>query len=274
MKICAYVQAKYAKQTYSNENFNVRQWVDLSVIIDSLYRNGHIVDYAGSATVANYDIVLVSITSDCDWWSFIADRSNWPKGNYTVIVGGAGVLNVRPFLSFVDCFVLGRGENLIIDIIIGLMDGDHINDESIIWSDQFDINKIYRIRQERAYPYSVKLSNGKQFNEHSMGCNHKCLFCGYSWQRKSVGNDNGFVAGSGLWVDADINRESALLDLHKTGYNFKHLRITAIDGMSERLRKMVNKPISNELLIEMFDQMAQFDKPHQLKIYNIVGYPS
>ena len=275
IKICAYVQGKYAKQTYSNENFNVRQWVGLQVIIDSLTRSGYQVEYAGAATAYKYDIVLVSITSDCDWWGFIAERMQWPSGDYTVIVGGAGVLNVRPFLPFADCFILGRGENLILDIVREIQDGGKYKDPSVIWADQFSMDSRYTIRQEDIYPHEVMLTNGKTFNEHAMGCNHKCLFCGYAYQRHSVGNDEGFSSGSGLWTGEQINRESALLDMHKSGnYDLKYLRITAIDGMSERLRKMVKKPISNEILQELFERMATFDKPHQLKIYNIIGYPS
>lgn len=82
MKICAYVQGGYAKPAYKNENFNTRQWVGLSVIVDSLQRAGYDIEYAGIATVHTYDWVLVSITSDCDWWSFIAERVQWRKGDY------------------------------------------------------------------------------------------------------------------------------------------------------------------------------------------------
>lgn len=77
MKICAYVQEAYAKANYKNECMDARQFVGLRVIIDCLNRAGYEVDYAGIATVHQYDVVLVSLTSDCDWWSYIAERQRW-----------------------------------------------------------------------------------------------------------------------------------------------------------------------------------------------------
>lgn len=96
-----------------------RHFVGLRVIIDVLERNGYEVDYAGIETVHNYDFVLVSLTADCDWWTYISERLKWRKGNYKVIVGGAGLLHISPFLPFGDIFIWGRGENVIIDIING-----------------------------------------------------------------------------------------------------------------------------------------------------------
>ena len=60
MRICAYVQEAYAKANYKNECMETRQFVGLRVIIDCLERAGYTVDYAGIATVHQYDIVLVS----------------------------------------------------------------------------------------------------------------------------------------------------------------------------------------------------------------------
>ena len=275
MKICAYVQTSYAKATYSNENFNVRQWVGLSVIIDSLKRQGYEVEYAGKTTVHQYDLVLLSLTSDCDWWDYIAERVTWQKGNYKVLVGGAGLLNIRPFLNFCDIFVFGRGENLVGQIVQAEEKGDRFIHESVAYSDTFNADSdIYYIKQDKCYPYEVDLSNGKTFVERTQGCPHKCLFCGYSWQRKYQG-DGEFGAGSGLWANEDINKERAIIDMYKTQqYDLKHLRITAIDGMSERLRFKVKKKITRDMIQQLYKQMAKHDKPHQLKIYNIVGYPT
>lgn len=41
MKICAYVQTKYAKQTYKNESYNTRLFAGIAVVIDILRRAGH-----------------------------------------------------------------------------------------------------------------------------------------------------------------------------------------------------------------------------------------
>jgi hypothetical protein len=76
------------------------------------------------------------------------------------------------------------------------------------------------------------------------------------------------------------DKERALLDMKKDygAINFSKLRTTAIDGCSERLRKMVNKPITRADLVEFYKTLiASMDKgvkPHQIKLYNIVGYPT
>ena len=44
--------------------------------------------------------------------------------------------------------------------------------------------------------------------------------------------------------------------------------------MSERLRFMVNKKITNEMLINFITTLAKCEKPHQVKFFNIVGYPT
>jgi len=276
MRICAYVQGEYAKQTYSNECFNVRQWVGLSVIIDALRRAGYPVEFAGLATVHEYDVILVSITSDCDWWGYIAERERWRAGRYLVVVGGAGVLNVRPFLRWADAFVLGRGEDIAVGIVSEHARGGRYESPSVIWADDFNPSRRYQIAQTPPYPHPVRLENGKTYREQTMGCPHKCLFCGYTWQRKYYGK-GAFKGVSGLWSGAEVEQEqeAALIDMHRAGeYNLKHLLITAIDGSSERLRMMVNKRITSHMLTELLEVMAAHDKPHQLKIYNILGYPT
>lgn len=73
------------------------------------------------------------------------------------------------------------------------------------------------------------------------------------------------------------DKERAMLDLHRDpgSIDFAHLRTTAIDGMSERLRCMVGKEITREIMLEFLDAMLRYQgKAHQLKLYNIIGYPT
>ena len=58
--------------------------------------------------------------------------------------------------------------------------------------------------------------------------------------------------------------------------DWKHLRSTAMDGLSERLRYMVNKRISREMLEFFLREMIHTKeiKPHKMKFFNIVGYPT
>lgn len=278
MKICAYVQDAYAKQNYKNECMDVRGFVGLRVVMDSLARAGYPCEWAGSATVHTYDVVLVSLTSDCDWWSFISERLRWRAGNYKVVIGGAGVLHVAPFLPFGDYFSLGRGEESIVNLIRRFDGKESADDDSIIEADSFSCDRIYHIRQtDFPYPHVVPLATNKNgFHEGPIGCNHKCLFCGYTWQRKFVSPYKTYRMEDSLFGDI-ADKERAILDLvdDPESVNFSKLRTTAIDGFSERLRFMVNKRITRKMLVDFLVQMmTSAALPHQLKLYNICGYPT
>lgn len=277
MKICAYVQDAYAKANYANECMDTRQFVGLRVIIDCLERAGYTVDYAGLATVHEYDVVLVSLTSDCDWWTYIAERLKWRKGDYKVVIGGAGVLHVTPFLRWGDYFILGRGENLIAPVVEAIAHGDPVEHESVICANRFSPNAIYRVAQVNCtYPHKLRLTDTRTYDEGAMGCNHHCMFCGYTWHRKFVSNISDTYKMSDNLFGGIADKELAMLDL-KAGQkiDFHHLRTTAIDGMSERLRFMVNKRISRTTMTEFIVSMLTDEAaPHQLKFYNIIGYPS
>lgn len=221
--------------------------------------------------------MLVSLTADCDWWTFISERQRWRKGGYKVLVGGAGVLHVAPFLPWFYAAMLGRGENLIVPLIQGIEAGDRWESESVLYSDTFSEDKTYRLAQvDLQYPHPIKLSENRKFCEGAIGCNHKCLFCGYTWQRKFVSPHEYYRMEDSLFGNI-ADKERAMLDLDEDprSIDFAHLRTTAIDGFSERLRVGVNKPITRRIihnfLVAMINSPA---KPHQLKFYNICGYPT
>ena len=276
MRICAYVQEHYAKENYKVECLESRQFVGLRVVIDALERAGYPVEWAGIATVHQYDLVLISLTSDCDWWSFIGERLRWRPGHYKILVGGAGVLHVAPFLAFADYFSLGRGEVSVPDFVRRLHGEDVPEDDSIIEAATFSYGRTYHIRQtETPYPHRLLLSDRRSFQEGPIGCNHKCLFCGYTWQRRFISPLDYYSMSDSLFGNI-ADKERAMLDMSKDAgrIDFAHLRTTAIDGLSERLRRMVGKPITRAMMISFLDAMLHSPaRPHQLKLYNIVGYP-
>lgn len=272
MKIGIYVLNKYAKQTYSNECFDVRINAGIAVVSDILKRSGYETEYMGSATVRDYDVILYSVTADCDWWEFIEERVQWQKGNYKVVVGGQGVLNVRPFLPYVDYFVLGRAEDEVDKLIIALDKHGEYESQNVINSRTFSPDKSYYIKQvDKIYHYDIHLPNGDTYHEDVIGCNHKCLFCGYTWHRKQAVQEE--FNYSGLW-NGSKDRERAMIDMHNgIDIDLNKLRTTAIDGFSQRLRFSVNKKITREMLQEFLRKLALCEKPHQVKFYNIVGLP-
>jgi hypothetical protein len=274
LKIGVYVLTKYAKQTYSKECYNVRINAGMAVVCDILKRAGYTnIDYCSSSTAHKFDMVMYSVTADCDWWEFVAERVTWKKGDYKVVVGGQGVLNPRPFLELVDYFVLGRAENVQDKIADAILNGVDCNDEHVVCSKTYNPDRLYYINQsDEIYPHDILLDNGQTYHEDVIGCNHKCLFCGYTWHRKQAVQEE--FNYSGLW-NGGADRERAMIDMHNgVDVDLVKLRTTAIDGLSERLRFSVNKKITRSMLQEFLERLAKCEKPHQVKFYNIVGYPT
>lgn len=272
MKIGIYVLSKNTKRSYGkNDSYDKRINAGMYLVKDILQRAGfQDIKYTSNVDVATFDVILFSVTSDCDWYEFIAERAQWSKGNYKVIVGGQGVLNVRPFLQWVDYFVLGRAEGVIVDLINNI---DSYDSEHVVNSRTFSDSKEYRLAQAvKIYPHNIELDNGDLYHEDIVGCNHKCFFCGYTWHRKNV-NDSEF-SYSGLW-NGGKDRERAMIDMaNGVAVDLVKLRTTAIDGLSERLRFMVNKKITRDMLRDFLVKLAGCSKPHQVKFYNIIGYPT
>lgn len=274
LKIGVYVLTKYAKQTYSKECYNVRLNAGMAVVCDILKRAGYTnIEYCSVVNAHKFDMIMYSVTSDCDWWEFVAERIQWEKGNYKVVVGGQGVLNPRPFLDIVDYFVLGRAEGIQDKLAESILCKEDFESENVICSKTFSTDKIYKINQStEIYPHDILLDNGQIYHEDVIGCNHKCLFCGYTWHRKQAVQEA--FNYSGLW-NGGADRERAMIDMHNgIDVDLVKLRTTAIDGLSERLRFAVNKKITRDMLREFLERLAKCEKPHQVKFYNIIGYPT
>lgn len=277
MKICAYVQTAYAKKTYKNESFDTRLFVGLRIVVNELKKAGYEVDYAGEATVHEYDVVLVSLTAQCDWYSFAAERMRWKKGNYKVAIGGAGVLNVEPWLEFFDVAMIGRGEDLIVPVVEALLCGDKYHHKSVLYAEDFSEDGYWEINQTNtSYPDGIQLHKGDPWIEGKIGCNHRCLFCSYTWSRKQ--NFEGAFSWDMKGGTLDMSeRECALLDYESGEYkvNWRLIRTTAIDGWSERLRFLVGKKIRNETIVKfLHDAFNSGEKPKLIRLFNIIGYPT
>ncbi len=274
--VAVYVQGRYAKPAYKRESYDVRTWPGLEMVCHALRRAGIEVEYCSSATVSRYKVILVSITSSCDWYPFLAERARWTKHG-VVIAGGAGVLNVRPFLPYVDIFCFGRAEDLIVPLVQAVLRGNRYDHPSVCYSSEFSMDKRYVINTvTEVYPHEIRLANGKRWKETAIGCQRKCLFCGYTWHRRHVGGlqaESG--AGNALWGNASSERTLFELDLDDpASWDLQHLRIVGLDGFSERLRRMVNKPITREMFRAFLRGLGVSGTSGKMKVYNIVGYPT
>jgi hypothetical protein len=275
-QVAVYVQGRYAKPAYKVESYNTRAWPGLELICHALRHAGIEVDYCSAATVGRYKVVLVSITSGCDWHPFVAERLRW-KSAGTIIAGGAGLLNVRPFLRWVDIFCLGRSEDYVVPVVRAALAGEKHEHPSVCYAADFDIDRSYILDAGRQlYPHPVDLANGKTWREAASGCQRKCLFCGYTWHRRHIGGmQNQSGAGDALW-GGSAEKTIFELDLKKPeSWGLPKFRIVGLDGFSERLRRTVNKPITREMLRAFFHGLGSSEvAPNRMKIYNIVGYPT
>jgi len=214
--------------------------------------------------IYRYDYILFSITSYRDILWLISNFHRFDKGACKIIVGGAGCINIIPIIYYIDIAVFGRCDNQINDIINEIY-------ENNVWVKKLDHNF------EDTYVYGIArkkiniLHGGKNtiFNENSYGCKYKCYFCHYSWANKYVQFENNDKYGSGYNENEDT--------LKTLTWSFgKRYLVSAIDGISEKSRMIVNKKITNNDIIKKFierDKLENYEKSIQLKLYNIVGYP-
>jgi radical SAM superfamily enzyme YgiQ (UPF0313 family) len=274
--IAIYVQKQYAKKTYKNESYNTRVFPGIEMIRDVLERSGNSIDYCGIETVDRYKIILVSITSEIDWYTFIQERMLWKKNKYKVVVGGAGVQNIRPFLEFSDIFVFGRAENFVSDLISCVLHDDKFVHPSVCYADEFSVDKKYIVSTAaETYKYDVSISDGKTYTEKSIGCQRKCLFCNYTWTRKHVGETIAKYGVKDMHWD-----EKTILDLPDNPYEaancWNNSGITVgLDGLTESIRAAINKPITDNMLRAFIDDICKYREREKgiIRMYNIIGYP-
>jgi len=276
MKITVYVQGEYAKQTYSEESYDRRWWPGMELIRDALIRAGYEVGYSSFADVHESDVVLCSMTGGVDFYSFLAERLRWKGFKGKIVVGGAAVLNPRPMLPFFDVFVLGRGEKAIVDVIRSIEAGAVPEGEGIASSETFSMDRTYKLISTLStglYPHRVVLPRNS-YQEAAVGCRFKCLFCNYTWTRPFIGEtqrDAG--AGNEIFGGGDHEHTLAELDFdHPEGWS-PHMRNVAFDGCSQKIRTMINKNVSREMIRE-FLRLGPSEKRRRFKVYNVLGYPN
>lgn len=122
------------------------------------------------------------------------------------------------------------------------------------------------------YAHEITLQNGERFREKAIGCKRRCLFCGYTWSRHTVtdkgsGDYNRTSVTETTLFDLDLNRPETWL----AGNPYL---IVGVDGMSERLRMLAGKPITNEMLGKLCAGIPAVQGVYRVKLFNIVGYPT
>ena len=121
------------------------------------------VDYAWISELHNYDYALLSLHSNKEVENLVHSFEKYKpkKGKCKIVIGGAGVINVKLYSSYIDVVCFGRGENQILDILHGA-------EAPNIWRKEDDplFSKIYEIRQAQEII---------EDEAPTVGCPNKCL---------------------------------------------------------------------------------------------------
>lgn len=265
-----------------DRSFNYRAWAGLSIIKDVLGREGYEVG-AVDARDAGGKIVLASITSQDAWYDLIAAWVRAKPQDALLVVGGAGVLNVRPIIPLEKnaVFVLGRGEDLIVPLIEALNKGEQYEHPSVIYASDFDVEKRYQVSLGKAlYSHPVTLFKGQTWKEAAVGCKYQCLFCNYTWCRDVLQEDGAYgqqmdkrkavIAGASNM--GEHNLREIVKSVRDGSDSMRKGQInSAIDGQSQRIRSAVKKPVSREDL-RVFGEFAP--RGHVFSLMTIVGFPT
>ena len=207
------------------------------------------------------------------WPTMILDLVRWMRetgtlGSRIMVGGNAATANPAAWLPWVDRVYLGDGDEW-----DGQWDGPNIVDASSGPAER-------AIAPIRPVVYADKQRRAVSFVEISRGCKNRCNFCQYGWLKPYRELDYSDIAAliarretktirvfaADRYVHSQIDAIRGLLDSLKSWdsgsdvtvrailrdpSSLKSIRKTrvGIEGMSERLRKMVGKPLAIEEIV-------------------------
>lgn len=241
------------RMTRKNNHFDSLEYAGIKYIASEIERDKYEVEYCSVMNLEKYDFVLVSLISFMDVFNLISELKNKPIKT-RLITGGATLANIHPIKEFIWAACFGRGELIINDIF------NQKEIENVWYKDHDpDIKGKYKIGQQKV------LINIDGYKEQSVGCPNKCKFCQYSWKHRTPKGAN-YTSGM------DTTEELFKYLDWKTA---KARAITAIDGTTEKTRRLVNKKLTNQEIYKKLLEVYELDynKPLYLKIFNIVGFP-
>ena len=272
-KVAFLVFSDWKKSRRKNGSFDGVSNIGAYMLIDVAERAGIKIGFCSVDSAREYDIVLVSLTSIYDMLAFYRDvrlHRDWQKPRkFRVLCGGFGMQNPFPVVDYVDSFWFGRCEDEFVNWLT-IEDYEH---ESLMYPDRPKVCKIHQV--DCLYPYSFELhtdhAEHNHFTEKIMGCPNKCLFCHFSFSRKHIKTSDHY----NLKEYGHATQELDMFNLEDLDYAVAKTTI-GLDGLSERLRYLINKPISDELLFNTIVNMSQKSQvkgeAFYLKLYNIAGY--
>ena len=123
-------------QRSKNNSFEGNYNIGANVIMDVMRRNDIECDMCTPDTAKNYEIVLISLTSDYDCialYKAVALLPSWQPGRkFKVVAGGAGMQNPTVIRRYIDYAVFGRGENIIYQLVDAILGGNSFEHGSVM----------------------------------------------------------------------------------------------------------------------------------------------
>jgi hypothetical protein len=238
---------KVKERALSADVFDNKNYYGLKSIIGELNNNFDI-QYISTISINTCDYVLIPIISYYDALNYINEIYG-KVFKAKIIVGGPYVLNYHTF-SNAFAVVIGRCE----DMINGIFNKEKYT--NVVYPDALQEN--YEVGSVKRF-----LCVGDR-NEVAVGCAAKCFFCQYAWKNKYTS-----IVNSGY--NSNLSKYEDYIQNLKATKNGRY--VTAIDGLTERTRYLVNKKISNNVIVDKLSEIAENDIAGMVKIYNIVAYP-
>lgn len=262
--ICVLIPEIPHKKTKSPKFMHrAMKYFGLGIIVKELENEFDIsIPYVDYTRVNEFDIVLYSIHSVEDFYNLVftvktklqAHRPNiW-------IGGGAGIANLEMIVDYFDFIVLGRGEGIIQDLVKSIINNDLLISSSVVETINYSNSKPYYINYaDRLYP--DKIMNRK---ETMYGCKYNCFYCRYRYSslppnKRELDNNTTMPGNEETFWELEI----------KDGSSYT----TSLDGFTEATRYKVNKPISNQRIIDKLIAVPKIKGSVNLKVYFIAGYP-
>jgi len=219
----------------------------LDNVVRELSCNVTRVCHISEITTIREPVSLIGLTSPMDTYRLLCNVNRLPT-NTRLIIGGQGAYSFLSFSDVVHRICFGRAEGLCDEIVVGDSDLDFCYDNGM------QQNK-YMVRQAQ---YLLP-------GESSVGCRGRCKFCQYSATRRFMGDGDYNPTSNGTNITEDRWKDI----LPKSGR-----QTTALDGWSERTRKRVGKPVSDDEIVETLNKIiSTIDGTMTLKVFQIIGYP-
>ena len=277
-------------------------WLDLpnhvrpfggQIVIDSIREHGgDVVDYDGTQQDST---ILLSLYWCEDLYEWVRFRKRNSLTNARVIIGGNHATG-SPAAVLPFCAGVYRG------------DGDDYDgiDATHLWTaDNHPEPRVCNPVPRRIISMEAKAVAKVSFPimELSRGCKYQCHYCQYAWMKPYREQDadwlisqvQGIAGGRVRLSSADIpqhsraeeifaackaahvgiaNQDGALFTVaRRDNEPLGKMQRFGIDGMSDRLRKMVHKPIKADWLVERIATYAERGVTRCLA-YNIFGLPT